>query len=314
MTILTEVLENRSENSTFDHGPSLKESYRVVRSRSLWSSFQFVRNSNITIMNGGCSRKIALLSLASRTKLIAWHQMSNKIEGVNLLDRVIYSLALWRVNLHVAVSKQVLLARVPKHGTVISNPGRSDVTKYNEDQLSFREREIDFLYVGRLDASKGVDIFLNALSLLDSKGLRLKVLIVGDGPLLELVRSSCESFQSISSMCAGNFDGELLANAYRSAKYIVVPTSSRHREGHPLVLAEAFAFGTPAIVADSPELCEAIVGSGFGFTTDDHVSLANALLRGINHEKWNEMSRSAITQFFSRYRESSFLDQVEALL
>ena len=314
VTLLTEVLQSKSEENSSDEENWQPPPFQIIRSQSLLLAFHTVRQSNVTIMNGGCSRKIAMLSLASRTKLIAWHQMSNKIECVSLLDRLIYSLALWRVNKHVGVSKQALLARNPKRGTVIPNPGRSDVTKYNGVQLSYREREIDFLYVGRLDAIKGVDTLLKALNLLDAQGSRLNLLFVGDGPLLGLVQSSCQSFRSIASECSGNVDGLSLANAYRSAKYIVLPTSSRHREGHPLVLAEAFAFGTPAIVADSPELCEAIEGSGFHFKTDDHASLAEALVRGVNHEKWEEMSSSAKSQFLNNFRESTFLDQVEALL
>jgi len=103
------------------------------------------------------------------------------------------------------------------------------------------------LFVGRLSAEKGVQPLVDAW-----RGLTVPLRIVGDGPMAPLVRQ------------LGNSNVELAgtmptADVYREmnlSQFLVVPSLAY--EGFPIVLAEAFACGLPAIVSRHGSLEEII--------------------------------------------------------
>lgn len=109
------------------------------------------------------------------------------------------------------------------------------------------------LLVGGLDRAhyfKGVDILLQALSLLKDKNWQLD--IVGEGELKPFYK---EQAQKLGLTERVNFRGELsgkaLAQYYRKSDIFVLPSRDKS-EAFGIVLLEAMGGGTPVITSDLP--------------------------------------------------------------
>lgn len=112
------------------------------------------------------------------------------------------------------------------------------------------EREPIVLFVGRLHPMarhKGLDVLLHAMREVHEQvpGARLRV--IGDGPdrlrYVELADrfGLCEQTEFVGAATAAQ-----LADAYRSSRVCVLPSTSR-AEGFGIVLIEAQSFGTPVV-------------------------------------------------------------------
>jgi len=109
--------------------------------------------------------------------------------------------------------------------------------------LSWSEREPYVIFVGRLASEKGVETLVRAWEIWGSEAPELRV--VGDGPL----RSKLEkAAKKMPIRFFGQLSPEQVQAQVAKAKLLVVP--SEWFEGHPLVLGEAFALGTPAAVSN----------------------------------------------------------------
>ena len=110
------------------------------------------------------------------------------------------------------------------------------------------------LFVGRLEKYKNADKVLSAFAILREKQPSLKLTIVGSGPAKVDLLSQARQLKLGSSVewLEGLKKAELYA-LYESSTLFVLPSSL---EAYGLVVAEAVAIGTPAIVANSSALTE----------------------------------------------------------
>ena len=103
------------------------------------------------------------------------------------------------------------------------------------------------LFVGRLSPEKGIDTILDAWKKLD-----ISLRIIGEGPLLELIRENSAEFVTV----LGQKTTEQVAREMSRAAFLVMP--SKWYEGFPMVLVEAFAQGLPAIVSRLGAMAEIV--------------------------------------------------------
>lgn len=145
------------------------------------------------------------------------------------------------------------------------------------------ERDIDFLFVGRLVENKGLDQFIRALGLAKINHPDLKAVIIGNGPLDKEVRSLAAKHR-----LAGNLqiipwvkDRVELTEHYRRAKALVVCSFA---EGGPNVALEAMACKTPVIGPRIGILTETL-NHGVNAIVIDHTaaSLAGAMEAILNN-------------------------------
>lgn len=136
-----------------------------------------------------------------------------------------------------------------------------------------------FLFVGRLEASKGVDILLQACRRLTERRFDFLLSVVGDGPerayLIELAQTLGVA-EKVSFL--GYVSWEQLWNIYHSADIFVFPSRS---EALALVLLEAMAGGLTIVasrVGGIPDLIEHEV-NGLLVPQGDPVALADAVER-----------------------------------
>ena len=110
-------------------------------------------------------------------------------------------------------------------------------------------RDVDLVFVGRMALQKNIEVLLDVMGSLGLTGI-----LIGDGPLRELVRQRCgESGSRLQwfSRIPHNQLPELLARG----RLFILPS---HYEGHPKALIEAMACGMPVIGADSPGIREVL--------------------------------------------------------
>jgi phosphatidylinositol alpha-mannosyltransferase len=113
------------------------------------------------------------------------------------------------------------------------------------------------LFVGRLDARKGLPVLLRALARLRSRGSRARLVVVGAGPLLADYRQLAVE---LGIGDAVRFDGlvatELLPRYYASATVYCSPALGG--EAYGIVLIEAMASGAPVVASDIPGYNEVV--------------------------------------------------------
>jgi glycosyltransferase involved in cell wall biosynthesis len=125
------------------------------------------------------------------------------------------------------------------------------------------------LFVGRLDAYKGILTLLNAWN--HVRDLRLE--IIGDGDLrIEVERRTGERIAYL-----GPKSPEEVIERMKRAKLLVFP--SELYEGFPRVIVEAFATGLPVVVSDCGSAATIVASglTGLHFVTGNPESLAHAI-------------------------------------
>jgi glycosyltransferase involved in cell wall biosynthesis len=163
------------------------------------------------------------------------------------------------------------------------------------------EREAYVVFAGRLSAEKGVLSLLKAWAAWGKDAPELR--IVGDGELRE-------ALERMANGLPVRFLGQLPANEAQTqiagARLLVLP--SECFEGFPMVVREAFAFGTPAAVSNLGPLPSIIQHgkSGLVFEAANRDSLLNVV-----KEAWlipgalERFGVGARTEFETKYTEDS---------
>jgi glycosyltransferase involved in cell wall biosynthesis len=146
------------------------------------------------------------------------------------------------------------------------------------------------VFVGRLSPEKGIDVLLDAWSR-QPRPIPLK--IIGDGSLVKLVRDAAERDPAIQWL--GRRSHEDVLAVLGEAAVLVVP--SRCYETFGLVIAEAFAKGTPVIASRLGALAEVVDHgrTGLHFTAGDAGDLA-----AMAEQFWDAPQRAAQMRWQAR--------------
>jgi len=155
---------------------------------------------------------------------------------------------------------------------------------------------LELLYVGRLKEFKGVQHLIRALPMAEAKlGRAIRLTVAGDGPYrgaLEKLAAETPLRRSRVEF-AGWLEREALREAYGRAALLLLPSLV---EGHPNVVLEAMAMGTPCVGTDAPGIREVIADGQDGLLTPpaDPAAIADAVARALSDgDRWQAMSRAA---------------------
>ena len=171
----------------------------------------------------------------------------------------------------------------------------------NPELVPLEERPNQIVFVGRLGEEKGVRTLVSAWCLW-GKGAPL-LRLIGDGPL----RSELEKqARGLRIEFLGQMSSEATRHQIASSRLLILP--SEWFEGFPLVITEAFAFGTPAAVSDLGPLPDIVRHGTSGVVFDP--ANATSLLQTVR-DAWNapellaRLADGARSEFEARYNEQS---------
>lgn len=163
--------------------------------------------------------------------------------------------------------------------------------KFPAVQKPFAERNIDFLFLGRLGEQKGTDDTLNVLERLRREGRNFRCVMAGDGPIEEYVAKIRQKGLLRQVELAGWVDGEEKMSLLQDAKILLLPS---YHEGLPMSILEAMASGEAVVSTPVGGIPEAVQKekSGFLITPGDTKALYNALWKLLNDpERAEEMGK-----------------------
>jgi len=124
--------------------------------------------------------------------------------------------------------------------TGLFHPGKKEEDFWKRRGLC--EGEVGALYVGRVSREKNLDLFAASCRRLLSSGVKVRPLVVGDGPYAPMMKELLPE-----GIYTGSLHREELAAAYASADFFVFPSTT---DTFGNVVIEAQASGIPAIVSD----------------------------------------------------------------
>ena len=162
-----------------------------------------------------------------------------------------------------------------------------------------------FLFLGRLNEKKGVDLLIKAYLQLykERQGLPLHLVIAGpqqDAQYLQKLQALANASPSI------HFTGMLTGNAkwgaFEGADAFILPS---HQENFGIVVAEALAVGTPTLISNKINIWREVENNDAGFVQNDTLAGTQALLSqwlNLEHDKKEKMQQAA-KQCFTKYFE-----------
>ncbi|MDX2240316.1 MAG: glycosyltransferase family 4 protein [Leptolyngbyaceae cyanobacterium bins.302] len=142
------------------------------------------------------------------------------------------------------------------------------------------------LYVGRLSVEKGIDVLLGAWKYLDGV---VPLKIVGDGPLREQIIQTSQTLSQVEWL--GRKPMTDVYDLIGEAMMLIVP--SKWYETFGRVVIEAFAKGTPVVVANIGAIAELVDSgrTGLHFHLADSAHLAAQIDWLISHPSEREIMR-----------------------
>ena len=128
-----------------------------------------------------------------------------------------------------------------------------------------------FLYFGRLESEKGVMTLLKSFKNLINE----KLLIIGDGPLFNILMKNRPSNVEL----LGYKQGKELEEFIRNAHFVIVP--SEWYENNPMAIVEAYSFGVPVIGSNLGGIPEIVLNdkTGYIFEAKDSTELSTVILK-----------------------------------
>ena len=197
-----------------------------------------------------------------------------------LRQLIIYSLRRSRVNFANSYKLcnivEVLSDRECKFLPAITEFGEGKVYKRRKSNKVFR-----FLFVGRLERVKGVDVLIDAASRLEKKGIAFKLDLVGDGTLRGVLEKKMDGLGLSGRVeFVGFRDKAEVISHMKESDCLVLASRS---ESLPLVILEAARVGLPVVATDVGD-CKRIIEEykmGYCVSKEDSQMLALALERMI---------------------------------
>lgn len=168
-------------------------------------------------------------------------------------------------------------------------------------RLGFQANDFIVGFIGRFVAEKGIERLLEAVSILSRTTggeNRLRVLMVGKGPLKELIQQRSAELPPGTITIAEDVPHTQVPDYLKMMNVLVLPSQTvapvnnkggwKEQFGH--VLIEAMSCGIPVIGSDSGEIPNVIGDAGFTFPEQDALALSHR----IDQLRTNENLRSQL--------------------
>jgi glycosyltransferase involved in cell wall biosynthesis len=177
---------------------------------------------------------------------------------------------------------------------------KPNFVKKVKDEFVKREIKNYFVFIGRLDKLKGINLLVEAWREIKDTELY----IIGDGPEHEAVQNYIKEKKSTNIKLLGFLTKENAFKIIENAKAIIVP--SQWYEGFPMTIVESFSLGVPVIAGDIGNLSSIVEneknGVSFIFNSkEDLIDKVNYL--NSNEELDIKLSINAYDKFARMYTD-----------
>ncbi len=163
-----------------------------------------------------------------------------------------------------------------------------------DEGSQIRRKTPFFLYVGRLNIEKGIDIMIEAF-----KDTGYKLNIIGEGSYEEYAKQNCKLQDNIEFL--GVRDHDFVMGQMRVAKGLIFP--SKVFEGFPMVIIEAFSCGMPVIASDIGSQAEIVKDgyNGLHFRMNDPEDLRRKIeiLSSTTDNLFNKNARGTFEKYYN---------------
>lgn len=176
----------------------------------------------------------------------------------------------------------------------------SDALNKVREELGCRPGESLVLFVGRFVSFKRPLDLVKALAILESDGVPMRGVFVGHGELEDEIRSLAGTLNTPVTLGGFKNQSELPA-IYAAADVLVLPSNCKETWG--LVVNEAMACGTPAIVSSAAGCVDDLIEdgeTGYQYPVGDIEALAESI-RKLLPFAGSERVRCALKQKMSAY-------------
>ena len=188
-----------------------------------------------------------------------------------------------------------------------------------EDEVIWNHQAVQLLYMGVLIPRKGVKYLIDAMGILDGRGLiglrNIKLVIGGTGDEMDLLKEQCRELQLEHCIdFAGWVDGEAKEKLLRSSQCLILPS---YNEGLPVAILEALSYGVPVVSTDVGSIREAVIEGSTGHLVQKHApeEIADAVADIISNEEiWSEYSRQARKTAEQTFNENVFFEKIETII
>jgi glycosyltransferase involved in cell wall biosynthesis len=184
------------------------------------------------------------------------------------------------------------------HNGITHCPFSEPTRDESRRMLKIEEGTIAVLFVGRLHPAKDPITLLRALEILVKQGRRVKLLIVGDGPLFETFHREVSKLGLGRAVISSRYLPSLHP-VYSAADIFCFPSVN---EAFGIVLLEAMDHSLPLLVSNSGAAPEVAGSGGITFRTGDQIDLSKKLIQLVDNpalrEKLGREGRRRLEEHF----------------
>jgi|GEM_PF-3699977 len=249
-----------------------------IRSR-IATLVELLRNEQFDVLHANSFRELIPLVIAKQLSSSKCPVIYTK-HNLNKLERCAFSRRLYGIFLRHFVKKTVVLSQkegrhlvrdcyVPADKVAVIYNG---VERGEKSLCGCNDRKWDVCFVGRMAPEKDPYLFLDVVRALDSMISNLKVVVAGDGDMLESVKTYAKTLGVIDRIdFLGWVDDvpEICSNSK-----ILILTSKR--EQMPISVLQSMSAGTPVVSVDVGAIDEVVVHGINGFMVEHRSSEAIA--------------------------------------
>jgi glycogen(starch) synthase len=278
--------------------------YRVLRSVNIAEQLREVRRADVVLMFGAALRFIWMPLLLGKPVVVnhfKWFPW--RLRPFNsALQRLMCVLVT-----NVAPS-QIVARHIGGRTLVIPNPFEARLFHVRTE----RPRDLELIFLGRLDEVKGIDTLLASLTILRSQNVQPQATIIGAGPAEKSLRILCKQLGLDNQVrWAGALFGDSLARELARHQVMVVP--SRWREPFGIVALEGLASGCRLVISDNGGLPEVAGAHALRFTAGDPESLADAIRSALASNS-SATDRAAVDRHLARFSVENVTREYQELL
>lgn len=176
---------------------------------------------------------------------------------------------------------------------------KPNFVKLSDCRFTQRSMKNFFVYFGRLDKLKGINLLVDVWKNIDNEELY----IIGDGPERDNIKKIINENKLTNVKMLGFMKREEAFNILKDTKALIVP--SQWYEGFPMTIVEAFSLGVPVIASDIGNLSSIINNrNGLLFKHNDISELINKIKKmSLNRELNKELNNGAYETYENLYSD-----------